>query len=138
MRVLRNRRSGTNVRGSSRGQDTAQAARIMLTRTVDRGGRTLIRLLDLLRVAFPMPLAPRVAGALPGRRIAAHRYCSASYGPAASEPRPDVRLDDGFATPALFDLLDAEPGLDYVVAMAENAVLTRCAEPAMVDARATR
>ena len=26
-------------------------------------------------------------------------------------------------------------GLDYVVAMAENAVLTRCAEPAMVEAR---
>ncbi len=47
-----------------------------------------------------------------------------------------VRLDGGFATPELFDVLDAEPGLDYVVAMAENAVLTRCAEPAMVDARA--
>jgi hypothetical protein len=47
-----------------------------------------------------------------------------------------VRLDGGFATPALFDFLDAEPSLDYVVAMGENAVLTRCAEPAMVDARA--
>lgn len=47
-----------------------------------------------------------------------------------------VRLDGGFATPELFDVLDAELGLDYVVAMAENAVLTRCAEPAMVDARA--
>jgi hypothetical protein len=47
-----------------------------------------------------------------------------------------VRLDGGFATPELFDVLDAEPGLDYVVAMAKNAVLTRCAEPAMVDARA--
>ncbi len=46
-----------------------------------------------------------------------------------------VRLDGGFATPEMFDFLDAEPGLDYVVAMAENAVLTRCAEPAMVDAR---
>jgi Transposase DDE domain group 1 len=46
-----------------------------------------------------------------------------------------VRLDGGFATPELFDFLDAEPGLDYVVAMAENAVLTRCAESAMVDAR---
>ena len=32
--------------------------------------------------------------------------------------------------------LDAEPGLDYVVAMAENTVLTRVAEPAMVEARA--
>ncbi len=47
-----------------------------------------------------------------------------------------VRLDGGFATPALFEFLDAEPGLDYVVAMGENAVLTRCAESAMVVARA--
>ena len=47
-----------------------------------------------------------------------------------------VRLDGGVATPELFDVLDAEPGLDYVVAMADNAVLTRCAESAMVDARA--
>jgi hypothetical protein len=46
-----------------------------------------------------------------------------------------VRLDGGFATAELFDLLDAEPGLDYVVAMAGNAVLARRAEPAMVDAR---
>src|SRR3989441_7995658 len=46
-----------------------------------------------------------------------------------------VRLDGGFASPELFDVLDAEPRLDYVVAMAENAVLTRCAAPAMVDAR---
>src|SRR5919109_2236867 len=46
-----------------------------------------------------------------------------------------VRLDGGFATPEIFDLLDAEPGLAYVVAMAENAVLTRVAEPAMVEAR---
>ena len=33
-----------------------------------------------------------------------------------------VRLDGGFATPEIFDVLDAEPGLDYVVAMAK----TRC------------
>jgi hypothetical protein len=46
-----------------------------------------------------------------------------------------VRLDGGFATPELFDFLDAEPGLDYVVAMGENAVLTRLAAPAMVEAR---
>lgn len=46
-----------------------------------------------------------------------------------------VRLDGGFATPAIFEFLDAEPGLDYVVAMAENAVLARAAETAMVDAR---
>jgi hypothetical protein len=46
-----------------------------------------------------------------------------------------VRLDGGFATPELFDFLDAEPRLDYVVAMGENAVLTRLAAPAMVEAR---
>ena len=70
-----------------------------------RGARgTLIRLIDLLRRAFP-------------------------------KARFLVRLDGGFATPALLDLLDAEPRLDYVVAMAENAVLTRIAEPLMVEAR---
>ena len=47
-----------------------------------------------------------------------------------------VRLDGGFATPEIFDFLDAEPRLDYVVAMAKNAVLGRAAEPAMVTARA--
>ena len=47
-----------------------------------------------------------------------------------------VRLDGGFATPEIFDVLDAERGVDYVVAMAENAVLTRVAEPTMVEARA--
>ena len=47
-----------------------------------------------------------------------------------------VRLDGGFATPELFDFLDAEPRLDYVVAMAKNAVLVRHAEPAMEVARA--
>ena len=46
-----------------------------------------------------------------------------------------VRLDGGFATPEIFDWLDAEAGVDYVVAMAENAVLTRHAEAAMGEAR---
>jgi hypothetical protein len=70
-----------------------------------RGARgTLIRLLDLLRAAFP-------------------------------RARFLVRLDGGFATPALFNLLDDEPGLDYVVAMGENPVLTRHAAAAMVEAR---
>ena len=70
-----------------------------------RGARgTLIRLLDMLRVAFP-------------------------------RARFLVRLDGGFATPEILARLDAEPGLDYVVAMAENAVLARVAEPAMAQAR---
>ena len=47
-----------------------------------------------------------------------------------------VRLDGGFATPEIFDFLDAEPGLDYVVAMGRNAVLQRHAESAMAEARA--
>jgi hypothetical protein len=46
-----------------------------------------------------------------------------------------VRLDGGFATPDLLDFLDGEPRLDYVVAMAENAVLTRAAAPTMVAVR---
>ena len=44
-----------------------------------------------------------------------------------------VRLDGGFATPEIFDLLDAEPRVDYIVAMVANAVLARAAEPAMVE-----
>ncbi len=47
-----------------------------------------------------------------------------------------VRLDGGFATPEIFDVLDAEPGLDYVVAMAKNSVLVRHAAAAMATARA--
>ncbi len=49
-----------------------------------------------------------------------------------------VRLDGGFATPEIFDFLDAEPRLDYVVAMAKNAVLQRHAEPALLVAQAQR
>ena len=47
-----------------------------------------------------------------------------------------VRLDGGFATPEVFDFLEAQPRLDYVVAMAKNAVLLRKAEPAMLVAQA--
>jgi hypothetical protein len=46
-----------------------------------------------------------------------------------------VRLDGGYASPKILDFLDAEPRLDYVVAMAENAVLTRLAASAMIEAR---
>ena len=46
-----------------------------------------------------------------------------------------VRLDGGFAHPALLDLLEAEPGVEYVVAMAKNAVLKRKAKRAMRHAR---
>ena len=46
-----------------------------------------------------------------------------------------VRLDGGFAHPEVLDLLDAESNLEYVVAMAKNAVLKRKAKPAMRRAR---
>ena len=46
-----------------------------------------------------------------------------------------VRLDGGFAGPTVLDFLDAQPDVDYVVAMAKNDVLLRLAEPAMKLAR---
>lgn len=46
-----------------------------------------------------------------------------------------VRLDGGFAHPGLFEFLDVEPKLEYVVAMASNQVLERKAEQAMQVAR---
>ena len=46
-----------------------------------------------------------------------------------------VRLDGGFASPAVFEFLDAQPQLEYVVAMAKNALLKRVAEPGMRRAR---
>ena len=42
-----------------------------------------------------------------------------------------VRLDGGFAHPAVLEFLDAQPKLEYVVAMAKNAVLKRVAESGM-------
>jgi hypothetical protein len=47
-----------------------------------------------------------------------------------------IRLDGGFATPEILTWLDDEARVDYVVAMAENAVLTRAAAPQMERARA--
>ncbi|HEX8811666.1 MAG TPA: IS1380 family transposase [Terracidiphilus sp.] len=46
-----------------------------------------------------------------------------------------VRLDGGFAHPQVLALLDAEPAVEYVVAMAKNAVLKRQALPALKQAR---
>ena len=45
-----------------------------------------------------------------------------------------VRLDGGFAYPEMFDFLEAE-AVEYVIAMAGNAVLDRLAEPWMKQAR---
>jgi hypothetical protein len=44
-------------------------------------------------------------------------------------------VDGGFAHPDLLDFLEAEPNLEYVIAMAKNAVLKRKAKPAMRQAR---
>lgn len=46
-----------------------------------------------------------------------------------------VRLDGGFAHPLLLAFLEAEPQVEYVVAMAKNAVLKRKAQPALRQAR---
>jgi hypothetical protein len=46
-----------------------------------------------------------------------------------------IRLDGGFANPELLAFLDAEADVEYVVAMASNAVLNRKAEEAMQVAR---
>ena len=48
--------------------------------------------------------------------------------------RVRVRLDGGFADPLLLDFLDTM-GVEYVVAMAKNAVLNRLAKPQMEQAR---
>ena len=48
--------------------------------------------------------------------------------------RVRVRLDAGFATPTLFDELEAA-GVEYVVAMATNPVLNRSAAPLLATAR---
>jgi AcrR family transcriptional regulator len=46
-----------------------------------------------------------------------------------------VRLDGGFAHPAVLEFLEAQPKLEYVVAMAKNAVLKRIAAPGIRQAR---
>src|SRR6202023_2999055 len=46
-----------------------------------------------------------------------------------------VRLDGGFASPAVLEFLDAQSKLEYVVAMAKNAVLKRIAAPGIGRAR---
>src|ERR1700746_2963288 len=46
-----------------------------------------------------------------------------------------VRLDGGFAHPAVLEFLDAQSKLEYVVAMAKNAVLKRIAAPGIRRAR---
>lgn len=49
--------------------------------------------------------------------------------------RVRVRMDGGFATPAIFDELEAA-GVEFVVAMAKNKVLEAAAAPLLAEARA--
>jgi hypothetical protein len=67
-------------------------------------------------VALLRRLVRMIRGRLPGVRIR-------------------VRLDGGFAHPAVLEFLDAQPKLEYVVAMAKNAVLKGVAESGMRLAR---
>ena len=46
-----------------------------------------------------------------------------------------VRLDGGFACPAVLDFLDREPKVEYIVNLPANAVLKRKAESSMKQAR---
>ena len=46
-----------------------------------------------------------------------------------------VRLDGGYAHPAVLEFLEAQTKLEYVVAMAKNAVLKRIAAPGIRQAR---
>lgn len=47
----------------------------------------------------------------------------------------NLRLDGGFACPAMFDYLDSVARLEYVCGMAKNAVLERHAKPLLAQAR---
>jgi hypothetical protein len=55
--------------------------------------------------------------------------------PAFPRARFLIRLDGGFAAPEVLEFLDAEPNLDYVVAVAKNGVLERRVARAMGRAR---
>ncbi len=47
----------------------------------------------------------------------------------------NLRLDGGFACPAMLDYLDSVPQLEYVCGLAKNAVLERRAQPFLAQAR---
>jgi DNA-directed RNA polymerase subunit N (RpoN/RPB10) len=47
-----------------------------------------------------------------------------------------LRADSGFALPEIYDWCEQEPGLDYLISLAQNARLRALAEPHLEDARA--
>ncbi len=73
-----------------------------------------------------------VGAAVRGRHAAAFDKDDSSP---SSWSTDSVRLDGGFAHPVLLQFLDAQPKLEYVVAMAKNVVLKRVAESGMRRAR---
>ena len=73
--------------------------------------------------------APATEGAMPLLRRVIRRLRRAFPGVMVR-----VRLDGGFAAPEVFDFLDRQR-VEYVVAMAKNAVLEGYAEPLMKQAR---
>ena len=79
-------------------------------------------------------LRPGNAATAVGARALIGRLCGLLR-QAFPRARLRVRLDGGFANPALLDRLDAER-VEYVVGMAENAVLAQHAAPLMIDAQA--
>ena len=79
-------------------------------------------------------LRPGNAGGTAGARGLLHRLLP-KLARAFPGARLRVRLDAGFATPEMFADLEAA-GVEYVVAMAGNAVLTRHAEPSLEPLRA--
>lgn len=78
-------------------------------------------------------LRPGNAPTAVGARALVGRLC-ALLRCAFPQARLRVRLDGGFANPALLDRLDAER-VEYVVGMAENSVLAQHAAPLMIDAQ---
>lgn len=79
-------------------------------------------------------LRPGNAATAVGARALIGRLCGLLR-QAFPRARLRVRLDGGFANPALLDRLDAER-VEYVVGMAENSVLAQHAAPLMTVARA--
>ena len=118
--------------------------------------RPAAHLLQRARRELVLPAVAGVSDLRPGTRTvsvrggAAARQCAghprdrgrvvSAAASAAATPFPRRGCSSGstgaLPTPEIFDVLDAEPRLDYVVAMAKNAVLQRHAEPALLVAQA--
>ena len=81
-------------------------------------------------------MLPAALGFLTFDRESEQYLCAALLRHGKVTGRSGCCRNGGFASPAVFAFLEAQPRLDYVLAMAKNAVLKRYAEPAMLVARA--